>query len=135
MLLSLRLKVKIFFKRILVIVFVILFTFEPLIMQKKIIFTLSLLLLFFFSSCKVLKKNNCDCPNFSWDVIQKIIDSYEESKEIYVAHNNQRSQPVFMLISKSKLRSLENYLANGDRKIDIFYQKNNYLFLCPLKME
>ena len=87
-----------------------------------------------FSMLKTINTNYlftlpCDCPNFNWDVIQKIIDSYDKSKEIYVAHNNQRSQPVFMLISKSKLRSLENYLANGDRKIDIFYQKNNYKYV------
>ena len=51
------------------------------------------------------------------------------SKEIHIAHNSLRSQPVFMLISKSKLNSLKNFLYNGDRKIDIFYQKNKYKYV------
>ena len=34
-----------------------------------------------------------------------------------------------MLISKSKLNSLKNFLYNGDRKIDIFYQKNKHKYV------
>ena len=71
----------------------------------------------------------CDCPNFSWDVTKKIIDEYDETKEIYIAHNSVRSQPVFMLISKNKLEPLKNFLSSGDRKIDIFYQQNNYKYV------
>ena len=87
-----------------------------------------------FSMLEVIKTDYlftlpCDCPNFDWDVIQKIIEQYDDSKEIYIAHNSLRSQPVFMLISKSKLNSLKNFLHNGDRKIDIFYQRNNYKYV------
>ena len=87
-----------------------------------------------FSMLEVIKTDYlftlpCDCPNFDWDVIQKIIEQYDDSKEIYIAHNSLRSQPVFMLISKSKLNSLKNFLHNGDRKIDIFYQKNSYKYV------
>jgi len=71
----------------------------------------------------------CDCPNFSWNVTQKIIDEYDDTKEIYIAHNSIRSQPVFMLISKNKLETLKKFLSSGDRKIDIFYQQNNYKYV------
>ncbi len=71
----------------------------------------------------------CDCPNFNWDVTKKIIDEYDKTKEIHIAHNGIRSQPVFMLISKSTLKPLKNFLTNGDRKIDIFYQKHKYKYI------
>ena len=87
-----------------------------------------------FSMLEVIKTDYlftlpCDCPNFDWAVIQKIIEHYDDSKEIHIAHNSLRSQPVFMLISKSKLNSLKNSLYNGDRKIDIFYQKNKHKYV------
>ena len=34
-----------------------------------------------------------------------------------------------MLISKLKLKSLENYLKNGERKIDIWYKKKGYEYI------
>jgi len=34
-----------------------------------------------------------------------------------------------MLISKNKLEPLKNFLSSGDRKIDIFYQQNNYKYV------
>ena len=71
----------------------------------------------------------CDCPNFSWKVIQKMIDEADKSKDVYIAHNGLRSQPVFMLVSKEKVKSLHDYLANGDRKIDIWYQNNNHQYI------
>ena len=71
----------------------------------------------------------CDCPNFSWEVIQKMIDEVDKSKGVSIAHNGLRSQPVFMLVSKDKVKSLHDYLANGDRKIDIWYQNNSYQYI------
>ena len=46
-----------------------------------------------------------------------------------IAHNSLRPQPVFMLISKLKLKSLENYLKSGERKIDLWYKKNSYEYI------
>ena len=71
----------------------------------------------------------CYCPNFSWYVIQKMIDHSNEENDVCVAHNGIRSQPVFMLVSKSKVQSLHNYLANGYRKIDIWYKQNNHKYI------
>ena len=33
-------------------------------MNKTTLLTISLLFILFFTSCKTLKKNNCDCPHF-----------------------------------------------------------------------
>ena len=71
----------------------------------------------------------CDCPNFDWNVVKKFIDNFEETKDIHVAHNSLRSQPVFMLISKSMIDPLHDYLMSGNRKIDIFYKKNNFKYV------
>ena len=43
--------------------FDILLIFEP-IYENKFFFLFFFLILITFSSCKVLKKNDCDCPNF-----------------------------------------------------------------------
>ena len=61
--------------------------------------------------------------------ILKLASSNKKSNELCIAHNNLRSQPVFMLISKLKLKSLENYLKNGERKIDLWYKKNGYEYI------
>lgn len=58
-----------------------------------------------------------------------MIDHSNEENDVCVAHNGIRSQPVFMLVSKSKVQSLHNYLANGDRKIDIWYKQNNHKYI------
>jgi len=71
----------------------------------------------------------CDCPNFDWCVIQKIIDDADNADELCIAHNTTRSQPVFMLISKTKINSLHDFLNSGNRKIDIWYQNNNHKYI------
>ena len=71
----------------------------------------------------------CDCPNFDWYVIQKIVNDTDSTNELCIAHNTIRPQPVFMLVSKSKIKSLYEFLNNGDRKIDIWYQNNNYKYI------
>lgn len=86
-----------------------------------------------YSMLKATKKDYlftlpCDCPNFSWEIIETFLKN-KKSNELCIAHNNLRSQPVFMLISKLKLKSLENYLKNGERKIDIWYKKNGYEYI------
>lgn len=71
----------------------------------------------------------CDCPNFNWEVINKLIKESDKTTDISIAHNNQRSQPVFMLVSKLLTKSLFNFLENGERKIDAWYQNNNYKYI------
>ena len=71
----------------------------------------------------------CDCPNFSWEVIKKLINETTKNNDLSVAHDSIRSQPVFMLLSKTLTKSLHTFLENGGRKIDIWYQKNNYKYV------
>ncbi len=72
----------------------------------------------------------CDCPNFKWVVINTMIDKANiKTDEIYIAHNNIRSQSVFMLIPKAKINSLHQYLSNGDRKIDVWYKNNKHKYV------
>ena len=80
------------------------------------------------SSSKYLFTLPCDCPNFKWEVIELFMKNVT-SKELYIAHNHDRSQPVFMLISKSKLNSLKDFLENGERKIDSWYQRNDHEYI------
>jgi len=70
----------------------------------------------------------CDCPNFRWEVVEIFMKNVS-NKELYIAHNHERSQPVFMLISKSKINSLQNFLENGERKIDAWYQQNDHEYI------
>ena len=86
-----------------------------------------------YSMLKATKKDYlftlpCDCPNFSWEIIETFLKN-KKNNELCIAHNNLRSQPVFMLISKLKLKSLEKYLKNGERKIDLWYKKNGYEYI------
>ncbi len=70
----------------------------------------------------------CDCPNFRWEVIETFLKNVNK-KDLYIAHDHDRSQPVFTLISKSKLNSLRNFLENGERKIDAWYQQNDHEYI------
>ena len=71
----------------------------------------------------------CDCPNFSWEVVQKLVEETDKTTDISIAHNTLRSQPVFMLVSKSLTEALYEFLKKGERKIDIWYQNNNYKYV------
>tara|TARA_B110000261_G_scaffold40347_1_gene47210 strand:- start:97 stop:675 length:579 start_codon:yes stop_codon:yes gene_type:complete len=71
----------------------------------------------------------CDCPNFNWLLVQEMVKEIDLKHEVYVANNGVRSQPVFMLISKSKISSLKAFLSIGGRKIDKWYKENNYKYV------
>jgi len=71
----------------------------------------------------------CDSPNISWKLIDKFLIDSNNTQDIFVAHNNLRSQPVFMLISTGLIGSLDDFLKSGQRKIDIWYKENNYKYI------
>ncbi|MCP4288348.1 MAG: molybdenum cofactor guanylyltransferase [Gammaproteobacteria bacterium] len=67
----------------------------------------------------------CDGPLLPDDYVETMINSLEnEEAELSVAHNGERLQPVYALIPCSLRPSLADYLRNGDRKIDLWY--NNH---------
>lgn len=67
----------------------------------------------------------CDSPLLPPDYAQRMLASLRESSgELGVAHDGQRLQPVFALLSKNLTASLENYLAAGERKIDRWFARH-----------
>lgn len=67
----------------------------------------------------------CDGPAIAPDMAQRLIDALEkEDSEIAVAHDGQRLQPVHALIPVNLLPGLHAFMANGGRKIDIWYAQH-----------
>ena len=48
-----------------------------------------------------------------------------ENTEISVAHNGERLQPVFCMIKKTLITSINEYLQNGGRKIDQWFEQHS----------
>ncbi len=65
----------------------------------------------------------CDGPDLPNDLVSRLINEAKENN-IVVAHDGERLQPVYALIPTSLIKSLEDFLANGDRKIDLWYAQN-----------
>lgn len=72
----------------------------------------------------------CDGPLLPQDLVSRLSSKLENSSyEIAVAHNGERLQPVYALIPNRLIASLETFLANGDRKIDLWYAKHQTVFV------
>jgi len=68
----------------------------------------------------------CDSPFFPDNLSIRFLSTLIESDaDICVAHDGNRMQPVFALIKSELTDSLQNYLDNGDRKIDLWYKKHH----------
>jgi len=69
----------------------------------------------------------CDSPNLSDTILIELYNNIKQNKaDIAVAHDGNRMHPVFALIKKTLINSLNEYLADGGRKIDEWYFLNNY---------
>jgi molybdopterin-guanine dinucleotide biosynthesis protein A len=67
----------------------------------------------------------CDSPLISDDLIQRLYNAVCNNKsQLAVAHDGNRLQPVFALISTQLKSSLKSYLENGQRKLDNWYIKS-----------
>ncbi|GAA0426451.1 molybdenum cofactor guanylyltransferase [Cocleimonas flava] len=66
----------------------------------------------------------CDGPDLPDDLVSRLI-SEVQNNNIVVAHDGKRLQPVHALIPTSLIESLEDFLANGDRKIDLWYAQHS----------
>jgi len=65
----------------------------------------------------------CDGPQLPDDYVGSMTAALErEDAELAVAYSGERLQPVHALLRCSLLPSLERYLKQGDRKIDLWYQ-------------
>jgi molybdopterin molybdotransferase len=67
----------------------------------------------------------CDAPKIAPDMATRLWAALQrESAELAVAYDGERLQPVHALIPVSLLSSLQTFLANGDRKIDLWYAQH-----------
>ena len=68
----------------------------------------------------------CDSPQLSPQLRQRMMETLLANQaDIAVAHDGNRLQPVFCLIPCRLATHLENYLAKGDRKIDLWFAQHN----------
>lgn len=64
----------------------------------------------------------CDGPMLSDELVVRLANQLlEENAEIAAAHDGNRLQPVYVLISTQLKESLAQYLQSGERKIDQWY--------------
>ncbi|MBY6187389.1 molybdenum cofactor guanylyltransferase [Marinobacter hydrocarbonoclasticus] len=64
----------------------------------------------------------CDTPNLPADLAQRLLDALEqEGADAAVACDDEREHPVVILLKRELLGSIEQFLAAGDRKIDLWY--------------
>ena len=64
----------------------------------------------------------CDSPLVAGDLVARLhAVATVTGAEIVVAHDGQRLQPVFALLARHLLQSVQRYLEGGERKIDRWY--------------
>ena len=66
----------------------------------------------------------CDGPLISDIYFMRMLDNNKKI-ELRTAHNGERLQPVYSLISRDLLGSLKNYIDTGQRKIDKWFESCN----------
>lgn len=68
----------------------------------------------------------CDSPLLPDDLADRLCQALQrENAEIAVAHDGERMQPVFALVQRRLLPDLEQFLADGGRKIDAWYARHH----------
>ena len=68
----------------------------------------------------------CDGPYVPADLVSRLSAALKDNHaELAVAYDGQRMQPVYALIPRSLLGSLQDFLDAGDRKIDLWYARHN----------
>jgi len=67
----------------------------------------------------------CDSPLVAPDLAARLVDALErERADVAVPFDGEWLQPVFMLVRRSLLGSLEDYLGSGGRKIDRWFEQH-----------
>lgn len=70
----------------------------------------------------------CDSPLITKQHLQQLIDAlFTHSVDIAVAFDGERLHPVFLALKRSLLSSLQAYLNQGDRKIDLWLRKHELI--------
>jgi len=67
----------------------------------------------------------CDSPFIAGDLVDRLYHSLETGQaDISMAHNGERTQPVFSMLKTSLISSLQEYLERGGRKIDSWFSEH-----------
>ncbi|QMV14455.1 molybdenum cofactor guanylyltransferase MobA [Vibrio spartinae] len=65
----------------------------------------------------------CDGPQVSHDLVERFCQASESGGKVYVAHDGEKYQPVYALAHRSVLSPLEQFLAQGERKVMRFFDQ------------
>jgi len=67
----------------------------------------------------------CDTPVIGTDLVERLAGALtHDDAEIAVAHDGERSHPVFLLLRRDLLDDLNNFLESGGRKIDLWFARH-----------
>jgi molybdenum cofactor guanylyltransferase len=71
----------------------------------------------------------CDCPRVPRDLVGRLRRAYRErAADVAMVHDGQRAQPVYALLGRDLLASLEAFLAAGERKLMGWYGQHPVVF-------
>jgi molybdenum cofactor guanylyltransferase len=69
----------------------------------------------------------CDGPFVAVDYLSSMVDALNQNDyEMAIASDGERMQPVYALLPVDLRPSLEQFLKEGDRKIDRWYKQHQY---------
>ena len=69
----------------------------------------------------------CDSPLLPLDLAQRLLNGMAASRmDIACASSDENTHPVFCLMKKSVLPSLQDFLASGERKVSIWQKSQQY---------
>jgi molybdopterin-guanine dinucleotide biosynthesis protein A len=64
----------------------------------------------------------CDCPSLPADLVSRLDSAWaRDAAELAVVHDGTRLQPLFALLERGLLDSLERYLARGQHSVQQWY--------------
>jgi molybdopterin-guanine dinucleotide biosynthesis protein A len=67
----------------------------------------------------------CDSPLISHNLVERLyFEMAQADSPVALAHDGERLQPVFALISTALTASLKQYLQSGQRKLDRWFEEN-----------
>ena len=69
----------------------------------------------------------CDSPLLPLDLAQRLSDAISHTGQIAVADDGERTHAATVLLHKSLLPSLQDYLSAGDRKLQLWYARHELL--------
>ncbi|WP_028771975.1 molybdenum cofactor guanylyltransferase MobA [Shewanella waksmanii] len=80
------------------------------------------------TQAKYLMVVPCDCPLLPTDLVERMVSALEkQGADLAVASDGKREQPVVMLLKPELRDSMKAFLDAGERKIDFWYAKHQYV--------